>query len=330
MTIFASPASAVPVSAKAQVATFDILVTDGFVLTEFAAIVDVLRAANRIRGYVPFDWTVRSVKGGKVESGAGAFVDTLPVSERPDADYLLVLGNADPKCAELSYGPLINLYTFRKIQVFLFAEAASRYICENPDKSSDLTTHWENGAVLQENQSMSDTSYTLASRDGLIVSCAGMGATIDVVLAIVGRYMSQAAVLNIADIHLHHKIRDFGTLQPFDRRSSPTTGDRGLDRCLDLMQAHTEDPMQISQLVSELGISGRSLERKFKEHLKTTPHKFYRELRLNKANNLLLNTDMTIQEIGLACGFASGFTSFFKERFGVTPTFRRRQNRRSR
>jgi len=61
--------------------------------------------------------------------------------------------------------------------------------------------------------------------------------------------------------------------------------------------------------------------------LKTTPNGYYRGLRLNKANNLLLNTDMRIHEIGLACGFPSGFTTIYRQAFGMTPNAARKKGR---
>ena len=64
--------------------------------------------------------------------------------------------------------------------------------------------------------------------------------------------------------------------------------------------------------------------RHFQRVLSTTPIGYYRELRLNKANNLLLNTEMKINEIGLACGFPSGFTTIYRETFGMTPNSARK------
>jgi transcriptional regulator GlxA family with amidase domain len=93
------------------------------------------------------------------------------------------------------------------------------------------------------------------------------------------------------------------------------------------MQENMEEPVPISELVDRLGISTRSLERKFKTFLGSTPNTFYREMRLSKANNLLLNTTMSVREIGLACGFPSGFSGLYKSFFGITP-FALRKSRR--
>ena len=105
------------------------------------------------------------------------------------------------------------------------------------------------------------------------------------------------------------------------------TGDKELDDCIELMTANIEEPLPIHELVRLLGISNRSLERKFRTFLDTTPNTYYRELRLSKANNLLLNTTLSVREIGLACGFGSGFSGLYKSFFGVTPLAMRKQRR---
>ena len=76
-------------------------------------------------------------------------------------------------------------------------------------------------------------------------------------------------------------------------------------------------------------LSNRSLERRFRTFFGTTPNGFYREMRLAKANNLLLNTTMSVREIGLACGFPNGFSSVYKSFFGVTPFVMRRGKRQT-
>ena len=59
--------------------------------------------------------------------------------------------------------------------------------------------------------------------------------------------------------------------------------------------------------------------------MQITPNGYYRELRLASANNLLLNTNMTIQEIGLATGFSSGFARVYRTVFGMTPNASRQK-----
>ena len=314
-------------TAHAHTVRIDLLLADDFVLTEVAGIVDVLMIANRVSVKTAFEWRYLSLNGGIKHSRTGVMIDTHPISPRPDVDYLFVLGNSDPHNPALSVRQHVSNYTFRNAQVFLLAEAASRYIREAGDEAGAHTTHWENSAMMQEGQGVHQLRGALAVQDGAVVTCAGMEATVDVTLGLIGRYVSAAAKMTVADILLHEKIRDFGTQQPFGGAGIAQTGDPELDMCLELMQANIEEPLPINELVRVLGMSNRSLERKFRMILGTTPNTYYREMRLSRANNLLLNTTLSIREIGLACGFGGGFSGLYKRFFGVTPLAVRKQHR---
>ncbi len=306
---------------------FDIMVAPGYVLLELASLVDVLRIANRVCPNPPFRYTYRSLKGGPVESSSGATVSTEPVSAQPDADYLFVIGNSDPDLPDLSLGRVVSDYTYRGAQVFLLAEAASRYIDEQG--TDDMATHWENASFLRERGARFEAKMSIATQQGSVVTCAGMEATTDVALAVIGRHVSGPARMTVADIMLHENIRDFSSQQPFSGVRTTATGDAKLDQCIKLMQANIEDPLPIQDIVNLLGLSNRSLERKFRSIFGTTPNGFYREMRLARANNLLLNTTMSVREIGLACGFPNGFSSIYKSFYGITPFVLRREKRAS-
>lgn len=306
---------------------FDIVVADGFVLTELAAVADTLRLANRISAVPPFEWRYLSRKGGPKSSSSEALVQTRLIQERPQADYLIVLGNSDQDCPDLSLGRVISNYLHRQSQVFLLAEAASVYIKESGSKLSAPTTHWENTDLMVERGKHIHTSNAIAVQDDRVVTCAGMGATVDVMLSVIGAHVPQATKLAVANILLHDTIRDFSTSQPFLGAKGAGTGDQELDLCIEIMQANIEDPLPIGELVNVLKMSNRSLERKFQTMLNTTPNRFYRELRLTKANNLLLNTTLSVRDVGLACGFSNGFSGLYKSYYGITPFALRKQKR---
>ncbi|WP_341368243.1 helix-turn-helix domain-containing protein [Yoonia sp. BS5-3] len=305
--------------------TFDIFVADGFVLTELAGVVDVLRVTNRISGAPIFKWQYRSANGGPVSTVCDAMIMTTPAPSRPEADYLFVLGNTNPECNQLL--PALPSYTSRQSCVVLLSEAASRYITETGTDRHRHTTHWENRTVLLETHGLHDTKAALVVDSGPVITAAGMEATFDLTLSIANRHVSSAVMMTVADVLLHEHIRHHNTLQPFSGRSVMATGDRMVDQAIALMQANIEFPLPIAQIADQTQLSKRSLERKFNRLLGATPNGYYRELRLNKANNLLLNTDMRINEIGLACGFPSGFTTIYRDTFGMTPNAARKRGR---
>lgn len=70
-----------------------------------------------------------------------------------------------------------------------------------------------------------------------------------------------------------------------------------------------------------MGISRVHLYRKLKEITNQTPTEFMRNCRLNKAKEMLLQSDVSVQELAEAVGFSnpSSFSIAFKELFGYSP-----------
>ena len=67
--------------------------------------------------------------------------------------------------------------------------------------------------------------------------------------------------------------------------------------------------------------STRQLERLFRRYLDRSPKRYYLELRLKKARSLLLQTDMSVINVALACGFSSPshFSKCYRSFYGRTP-----------
>ena len=68
-------------------------------------------------------------------------------------------------------------------------------------------------------------------------------------------------------------------------------------------------------------MSTRQLERLFRRYLNRSPKRYYMELRLQKARNLLMQTDMSVINVALACGFSSPshFSKCYRAFYGRTP-----------
>ena len=202
----------------------------------------------------------------------------------------------------------------------LLAEVAAIYISENADRAAELTTHWENRTLLEERRGISDVGSNLTSDNDLIVTCAGLLSTYDVMLALLTPYLTKAKQLTIASILLLERVRTFDTRQPVTNQVDEDAADPLVARAIRLMQANLEEPMSTKELSDALGTTTRSLERKCKSELKKSPGSFYRELRLIRAHNLIKNTNMSLAEISAACGFGTGFARAFKDYYGKTPS----------
>jgi AraC-like DNA-binding protein len=69
------------------------------------------------------------------------------------------------------------------------------------------------------------------------------------------------------------------------------------------------------------GLSPYHFNRKYKKETGVTPHQFLLSTRISAAKYNLSNSNMTISEIALSCGFIdeSAFCYCFKKREGITP-----------
>lgn len=83
---------------------------------------------------------------------------------------------------------------------------------------------------------------------------------------------------------------------------------QGLDvinEALSIMSDHLEDTLSVAQIADLVGVSPRKLERCFAERLNRSPLKVYRDLRLDRARDLIAQTGMPFKDVAVASGFSS-------------------------
>tara|TARA_Y100000385_G_scaffold205379_1_gene212762 strand:- start:909 stop:1814 length:906 start_codon:yes stop_codon:yes gene_type:complete len=285
----------------------DIILSDGFVMTELSGVVDVLRLANRVVDKKMFTFRYVSPEAGVVKSSADTWLNASALSNSPDADIAVFLGNSDLNFTSREIEKAVHKYRYTNAKVVLLAEAAAIYISANSDDGFGHTTHWENRLLLEERSGLYDIAPSLAVSTDKIVTCAGLVSTYDIMLQIVAGYLSKAKLLTISSILLLDKVRSFETRQPGAMDALSAGKDSHIDQAIKMMQSNIEEPLKTTELAKVLGQTTRSLERQFLRHLGRSPGRFYRELRLIRAQNFLVNTDMSILEIAAACGFGSNF-----------------------
>ncbi len=89
-----------------------------------------------------------------------------------------------------------------------------------------------------------------------------------------------------------------------------------------LMEANLEEPLEPGQLAQAVGLSVRQVQRMFKDQLDTTPQKYYFQLRITEARRLIQNSNASIFEVSIACGFVSctHFSRSYSAFFGHPPS----------
>jgi transcriptional regulator GlxA family with amidase domain len=92
------------------------------------------------------------------------------------------------------------------------------------------------------------------------------------------------------------------------------------------MEANIEEPLSLQELARMTEVSQRQLQRLFRRRVALTPAQYYVNLRLQRARELLRQTDMPIMSVTVACGFHSPghFSKSYRALFGRSPSQERR------
>jgi transcriptional regulator GlxA family with amidase domain len=103
--------------------------------------------------------------------------------------------------------------------------------------------------------------------------------------------------------------------------SAPVPIARHLLRAKDLADARYGEPLDVPALAAAARLSPAHFSREFRRAFGETPHRYLLTRRLERAAELLRNTDLSVTEICLAVGLRSlgSFTTSFGRAFGLSP-----------
>ena len=96
-----------------------------------------------------------------------------------------------------------------------------------------------------------------------------------------------------------------------------------------ILDENFDKHITIPQLARQAGINEAKLKEGFRELFGNSIHTCILQLRLQKAQELLLTTDMSVTDITYVIGYShvTHFTSLFKKELGLTPTEWRKKNK---
>ena len=114
------------------------------------------------------------------------------------------------------------------------------------------------------------------------------------------------------------------------RTENQSVNDQRARRMLAFIQAHFSDDLTIDAIAGSAGISRSECFRCFKRAISKKPIEYLTEFRIERAADMLLNTDMSITDICFRCGFSSPsyFGKVFRGITGLSPrSYRQRRER---
>jgi len=314
----------VETKAKAQrERRFVFVLLDNFTMLCFACAVESLRIANRMSGKPLYSWSLAGEGGTTVACSNGTeFKVNMDLEELNREDVVMLCGGIDVQAATTKR--LLNwLRREARRGVTMGGLCTAGYSLAKAGllDGKKATIHWENQDSFAEEFEEVTLTKSVFVIDGNRITTAGGTASIDLMLKIIADDHGEDLANAVADQLIYSSIR---TDQDTQRLSIPTRiGVRHpkLSRVIQMMEQAIEDPISPAILAQDVGMSTRQLERLFRRYLNRSPKRYYMELRLQKARNLLMQTDMSVINVALACGFASPshFSKCYRSHYSTTP-----------
>ena len=300
-----------------------ILVFSGTSMMTLAAVMDPLRAANRLSRKQWFKWQLLSPQGAPLELSSGVKIDAdgkLDDSVKGDV-LIVVAGFNQDREAPASLIPTITRCARRFRTIFSIEAGAWVLARAGLLKGHTVTTHWEdleNFEFAYPQLQVADQRYVV---DGNIWSAGGASPAMDMMLHYLRTNISQSLALDVANVF------NYAETMGGNQEATPLFINRlnrmepRLAAALRLMESNLESPLSIPEIAQGVRLSMRNLELLTRRHLGTSPGAYYLRTRLQAARRLVLDTNTSMLDISVRTGFASpsSFSRAFKNRFQVSP-----------
>ena len=297
------------------------LLVDGFSLMAFTSAIEPLRVSNRLGGEL-FRWRLISADGKPVAASNGLEIVAEAAALPIELDCLLVCAGFD---AERQASPQLDAWLRRcgRFGTALGALDTGAFLLARAGLLAGyrITLHWEAIPAFREAYPEVEVAPELFVVDRDRITCAGGTAALDLMLHLIAQLHGSRLATAVAEQFIYQVTRQNSESQRLRLSTRLGFTDPRLATALAAMEDHLAEPLGIPALAAQAGIGRRELERLFRTKLGTTPLAHYRALRLRYARSLLAQTDLSVREIGLACGFASleHFSRSYHRLFGRPP-----------
>ncbi len=294
-----------------------VLVLDTANMLSLAAAVDPMRAANRLAGRALFHWQFATPGPQPVRLTSGLELPAAPLARVTRCDLLMVIASfdLDPQDTPVLRAGLRRLAAQGATLVGLdggpWLIAAAGLL-----DGHRATTHWEDLEHFASRFPGVDARPDRFVMDGARLTSGGALPGLDMMLALIGDRFGAALATRVAGVFIHDSPQDPARAQ---RRAAAHPGhNRITAKASAQMEQTLEQPLPLSRIAAYVGLSPRGLQAQFRKQLQTTPQAHYLQLRLSEAHRLVTDSDLPLQEVALATGFASqsSFARAFRAAFG--------------
>lgn len=306
---------------------FVFLLLENFSHLAFSCALEPLRIANLVSGRDLYRWSLASVDGisARCSNGSVTLVDR-GLQPMGHADRLFVLSGIH---VQQSTTPAVLNYLRREkaTGTAMGAICSAAYVLARAGFLDGLKTaiHWEYHDLFAEEFPEVDLVRSIFVANQKYITASGGTAAADLMLHLIARQHGNDLSTAVADQMCYNAVREGTAAQRVSIQSRHGMRNDHLARAIAIVEARMEDPLAPCELADLLGISTRQLERLFGRYLNTSPKRYITEMRLHRARNLIVQSEQSITEIAMACGFnsTSHFSKVFRSHYGISPLAQR-------
>jgi transcriptional regulator GlxA family with amidase domain len=303
-----------------------LLALPGVAPFEFGVVCEVFGIDRSDSGGPRFDFTIATADPGPVPTSLGYdMIISSDLSVAADADLIAVSAH------------VIEDFDERYLEVIRAAEARGAWVLSLCSGAFVLaqagildgrraTTHWLHADQLAEQYpAVTVDPDVLFVQDGNVVTGAGTAAGIDAALHIVRTELGASVTNVVARRMVVPPQRDGGQSQYIQSPVTPVCAD-SFAQVADWMLENLGEDLTVDQLARRALMSSRTFARRFRADMGTTPSAWLNRQRIIRAQQLLEETDASLETVAQDTGFgtASVMRHHFVKVLQTTPTAYRR------
>ncbi|WP_375688601.1 GlxA family transcriptional regulator [Pseudooceanicola sp. LIPI14-2-Ac024] len=304
--------------------TLTFVLFPGFSNMVLANAVEPFRAACDMSGRPLFDWRIATIDGAPVKSSSELWIQAeAALAEVPPGDALVLVAGygAREEAARRAVRTAVRQAARKASFVVGLDMGAWILAAAGLLQGRRATVHWHEVDAFAEEFLDVDVVAENFVIDGDRLSAGSATSAMALILDMIRDTAGDALAYDVSTLFIYddaeRRRADSGALSP------------QLGRAVRTMLKTIEEPLPLSEIADQAGVSLRTLDRMFERELGVSAGAYYRSVRLSHAQSLATATDMKAKAIATRTGFASSATlsRAYKAHFGQTMSAARRRAR---
>lgn len=309
---------------KSEITEVAFLIFPGFPMSCLTSVIEPLRAANEIAGQDSFAWRLVSEDGQKVLSSAHVVFEpdaALQALDTPDMVILLSEPLSRFKASKQANGVLRKLAR-RGVILGGISGGVFPLVRSGVMAGHGCSVHWCYEAAFRAEFPDAPMMDEVIVTDRRRYTASGAAAGFELSLRLIEQKLSAALAHEVACWFQHPMMRGEGVRQ---RVPASTSIDSALPdlvaRGVALFAERISDPISVAEVARALQVTPRQVERAFKKATGMNPTRYYRDMRMQAARQMVLYTKDSMAQIAHAVGYTTPapLLTHYRAAFGISP-----------